>query len=107
MSQRALFPTLVHTARIDPPDLVADLEDACWMLEDGDQAGHDWCARQGYPGYTSYASLDDLVTRASAGVVFDPDADDGLWMRVITGIDRSIAMLAMNPQIVPIDPSMN
>jgi len=48
-----------------------------------------------------------LVTPARADIVFDPDADDGLWMRVITGIDRSIAMLAMNPQIVPIDASMN
>lgn len=48
-----------------------------------------------------------LVTRASAEVVFDPDADDGLWMRVIAGIDRSIAMLAMNPKLIPRDPSMN
>lgn len=48
-----------------------------------------------------------LVTPASAAVVFDPDADDGLWMRVITGIDRSLAMLAMNPKLMPHDPSMN
>lgn len=48
-----------------------------------------------------------LVTQAHADVVFDPDADDGLWMRVITGIDRSIAMLAMNPKLMPRDPSMN
>ncbi|MEM6505639.1 MAG: YqgE/AlgH family protein [Planctomycetota bacterium] len=48
-----------------------------------------------------------LVTRANSGVVFDPDADDGLWMRVITGIDRSLAMLAMNPRLMPRDPSMN
>lgn len=48
-----------------------------------------------------------LVTPAHANVVFDADADDGLWMRVITGIDRSLAMLAMNPKIMPRDPSMN
>lgn len=48
-----------------------------------------------------------LVTHADARVVFDPDADDGLWMRVITGIDRSLAMLAMNPNLIPTDPSMN
>jgi len=48
-----------------------------------------------------------LVTRASADIVFDPDPDDGLWMRVITGIDRSLAMLAMNPKLMPNDPSMN
>ena len=48
-----------------------------------------------------------LVTQARADVVFDPDADDGLWMRVIAGIDRSLAMLAMNPKLMPRDPSMN
>lgn len=48
-----------------------------------------------------------LVTRAQAEIVFDTDADDGLWMRVITGIDRSLAMLAMNPKLMPRDPSMN
>lgn len=48
-----------------------------------------------------------LVTRAEAGIVFDPDADDGFWMRVISGIDRSIAMLAMNPKLMPSDPKMN
>ena len=48
-----------------------------------------------------------LVTQAKPDVVFDEDADDGLWMRVITGIDRSIAMLAMNPKLMPNDPSMN
>jgi uncharacterized protein (TIGR02466 family) len=36
------------------------------MIEDGDMAGHDWCEREGYPGYTSYASLDDLPQRAPA-----------------------------------------
>jgi uncharacterized protein (TIGR02466 family) len=36
------------------------------MVEDGDQAGQDWCDREGYPGYTSYASLDDLPQRAPA-----------------------------------------
>ncbi|MEM6507387.1 MAG: YqgE/AlgH family protein [Planctomycetota bacterium] len=48
-----------------------------------------------------------LVTQATRDIVFDPDADDGLWMRVITSIDRSLAMLAMNPSIMPTDPSMN
>ena len=48
-----------------------------------------------------------LVTHASSNIVFDPDADDGLWMRVITSIDRSLAMLAMNPRLIPTDPSMN
>ena len=48
-----------------------------------------------------------LVTRATPAVVFDNDAGDGLWMRVVAGMDRAIAMLAMNPHIVPHDPTMN
>ncbi len=66
MGLRTLFPTLLHESRLPDETLVADLEAAAWMLEDGDTAGADWCARQGYPGYTSYASLDDLPTRATA-----------------------------------------
>lgn len=46
--------------------LVAALEAACWMIEDGDHAGHTWCEEQGYPGYTSYASLNDLPARHPA-----------------------------------------
>ena len=66
MPQTPLFPTLIHHAELADADLIADLETACWMLEDGDKAGHDWCAREGYPGYTSYASLNDLPDRATA-----------------------------------------
>ncbi len=61
-----LFATLIHAADLPDGDLLADLEAACWMLEEGDRAGHDWCEREGYPGYTSYASLDDLPERAPA-----------------------------------------
>lgn len=52
--------------RLPVGDLLDELEAACWMIEDGDQAGHDWCETEGYPGYTSYASLDDLPDRAPA-----------------------------------------
>ena len=66
MSQRRLFPTLLHESKLADPALLDELEAACWMVEDGDSAGHDWCEREGYPGYTSYASLDDLPDRAPA-----------------------------------------
>lgn len=69
-----------------------------------------------YVGYAGWGGgqLEDelatgswLVTQATPEVVFDEDADDGLWMRVVTGIDRAIAMLALNPKLVPHDPAMN
>lgn len=66
MSTTALFPTLLQRRPLANDALISDLEEACWMIEDGDQAGHDWCEREGYPGYTSYASLDDLPHRAPA-----------------------------------------
>lgn len=66
MPTRVLFPTLLHASALPAGDLLIDLKAACWMLEEGDTAGHDWCAREGYPGYTSYASLDDLPARAPA-----------------------------------------
>jgi hypothetical protein len=43
-----------------------ELEQACEMLAAEDAAGRAWCKSNGYAGYTSYASLDDLPTRASA-----------------------------------------
>jgi uncharacterized protein (TIGR02466 family) len=43
----------------------AELEEACRMLAAEDGAGRAWCKANGYGGYTSYASLNDLPTRAS------------------------------------------
>ena len=42
----------------------AELEDACLGIAEDDEAGQDWCEKQGYPGYTSYASLNDLPWRS-------------------------------------------
>lgn len=66
MTTRLLFPTHLYQASHADPDVLAEMEEACWMIEDGDQAGHDWCEKKGYPGYTSYASLNDLPERAPA-----------------------------------------
>ena len=65
MPHRELFPTLLQEENL-AETLVSDLHEACWMIEDGDQAGHAWCEAQGYPGYTSYASLEDLPQRHPA-----------------------------------------
>ncbi len=61
-----LFATLIHRARLEDTALIGELEDAIWMVEEGDAAGRAWSEQEGYPGYTSYASLDDLPRRASA-----------------------------------------
>lgn len=40
-----------------------ELDDACRATADADAAGQRWSAANGYPGYTSYASLNDLPWR--------------------------------------------
>lgn len=40
-----------------------ELRAACEGIADDDEAGQAWCEENGYPGYTSYASLDDLPWR--------------------------------------------
>lgn len=43
--------------------LLAELEHSARAIADGDGAGQAWCETNGYPGYTSYASLNDLTER--------------------------------------------
>jgi uncharacterized protein (TIGR02466 family) len=61
-----LFVTKVYRAEIAGPKgerLLRELEPACLSIAEDDTAGQRWCAKNGYPGYTSYASLDDLPWR--------------------------------------------
>lgn len=48
-----------HGAPVDP----SELENSCLVIADDDEAGQNWCEENGYPGYTSYASLSDLPWR--------------------------------------------
>jgi uncharacterized protein (TIGR02466 family) len=63
-----LFVTPLYRAKLN--DLAKkkvsydELRDTCIAIAEDDEAGQDWCEREGYPGYTSYASLDDLPWRA-------------------------------------------
>ncbi|MDJ1006784.1 MAG: TIGR02466 family protein [Paracoccaceae bacterium] len=59
---RTLFATRLYQSRltgIDPTELAA----SCLSIAEDDEAGQEWCETQGYPGYTSYASLTDLPWR--------------------------------------------
>lgn len=66
---RSLFATQVYEASLAEErgfaGFNAELAQACAMLAAEDRAGQAWCRQKGYGGYTSYASLDDLPTRAS------------------------------------------
>ena len=58
----ALFVTRLHRGRIS---VAQDLEKTCLGVAAEDKAGQRWARDHGYGGYTSYASLNDLTTRAS------------------------------------------
>lgn len=68
-TNRTLFTTLVYEASLAEERgfeaFNAELREACEMLAAEDRAGQAWCKTKGYGGYTSYASLDDLPTRAT------------------------------------------
>ena len=69
MALRPLFATPIYEASLSTDrsfeNFRAELEATCRMLAAEDAAGRAWCRANGYDGYTSYASLDDLPTRAS------------------------------------------
>jgi uncharacterized protein (TIGR02466 family) len=64
-----VFVTRIYRAELEGGgcgSLVADLDAACRSIALDDAAGQRWCRRNGYPGYTSYASLSDLPWRFPA-----------------------------------------
>ncbi len=62
----SLFVTRLYHAVLSetsPEVDYAELEASCYAIAEDDEAGQEWCEQNGYPGYTSYASLDDLPWR--------------------------------------------
>jgi uncharacterized protein (TIGR02466 family) len=66
MTERSIFPTLLHEAALDDDALLAELDRSVRSFAVDDMAGRRWCKEHGYRGYTSYASLDDLPRRDPA-----------------------------------------
>ncbi len=63
MTTRHLFQTPLYQARLSDDIDAAELEASCLSIAEDDEAGQAWCEENGYPGYTSYASLTDLGWR--------------------------------------------
>lgn len=61
----SLFVTRLYRARLADFGSIdlAELDASCRSIAEDDEAGQSWCAENGYPGYTSYASLTDLPWR--------------------------------------------
>ena len=63
---RSLFATRLYRARLSelgPPVDPGEMRASCLSIAEDDDAGQDWCEQNGFPGYTSYASLGDLPWR--------------------------------------------
>lgn len=60
------FATHIYRAELSTATgrrLLGELETSARAIADADGAGQAWCEQNGYPGYTSYASLNDLTER--------------------------------------------
>jgi uncharacterized protein (TIGR02466 family) len=66
MSTRSLFSTRVYEGEISDGGLLAQLAHSIRSLAADDAAGQRWSEEHHYPGYTSYASLNDLPKRDPA-----------------------------------------
>ncbi|WP_136636904.1 TIGR02466 family protein [Pseudooceanicola onchidii] len=82
---RTLFVTPLYRAKLSehgPKVDTDELETSCYSIAEDDEAGQAWCEENGYPGYTSYASLTDLPWR------FPIFAD------VVKALDKHVAAFA-------------
>ncbi len=82
---RTLFATKLYRAPLrdqSPTIDAAELEASCLTIAEDDEAGQAWCDAEGFPGYTSYASLTDLPWR------FPIFAD------LVTALDAHVARFA-------------
>lgn len=64
----SFFATRIYRGEYAAPEdgLVEELDRACRSIAADDVAGQRWSRKHGYPGYTSYASLNDLPWRIPA-----------------------------------------
>lgn len=63
---KSLFVTRLYHALLSEHGPAVDADEmsaSCYAIAEDDEAGQDWCEDNGYPGYTSYASLTDLPWR--------------------------------------------
>jgi uncharacterized protein (TIGR02466 family) len=84
-SIESLFVTRVYRAALaelgSAPE-AAELDAACRAIAEDDRAGQRWCEKNHYPGYTSYASLNDLPWRFP------------VFKALVKALDRHVAAFA-------------
>lgn len=76
------FTTPVYRAHLSDDIDPSEVEASCYALYEDDEAGQQWCEDNGYPGYTSYASLTDLPWR------------NPLFADIVKALDTHVAAFA-------------
>jgi uncharacterized protein (TIGR02466 family) len=95
MPVRHLFVTSLYEAEIADQGLLSDLEHSIRSLAQDDSAGQQWSRDHLYPGYTSYASLNDLAKRDPAFA----QLSKLLTRHAATFADECAFALARNPRL--------
>ena len=62
-SIKKFFTTPIYQSALGDQIDISELDSSCRAIEIDDEAGQNWCEENGFPGYTSYASLTDLPWR--------------------------------------------
>jgi uncharacterized protein (TIGR02466 family) len=84
-----LFVTRLYRAPINSVDASIDADElvnTCYSIAEDDEAGQDWCEANDFPGYTSYASLDDLPWRFP------------IFKDIVDALDKHVAAFARDAQ---------
>ncbi|PWG18565.1 2OG-Fe(II) oxygenase family protein [Salibaculum griseiflavum] len=82
---KSLFVTRLYHAQLSEfgtPVDADELEASCYSIAEDDEAGQEWCEKEGYPGYTSYASLTDLPWRFP------------IFQQIVDSLDQHVAAFA-------------
>ncbi len=79
---KSLFVTRLYRAALGDTIDANELEASCYSIAEDDEAGQQWCEENGYPGYTSYASLTDLGWRFP------------IFAELIKALDKHVAAFA-------------
>jgi uncharacterized protein (TIGR02466 family) len=84
-----LFVTRLYRAAINSVGASIDADElvnTCYSIAQDDEAGQDWCEANDFPGYTSYASLDDLPWRFP------------IFKGIVDALDKHVAAFAKDAQ---------
>lgn len=89
MPIQSLFVTRLYRAKLSDFGKsvdMSDMETSCLSIAEDDEAGQEWCDKNGYPGYTSYASLADLGWRFQ------------IFKDLVKGLDKHVTEFAKELQ---------